>query len=110
MRGCFGGERWPQNICLPRRRCAKHFINAKALRRVREVRTQLVDQMQTLKMRLISCGSDWDVVRKSITSAYFTNAGKIKGIGAVPAAAAAATRLRSARERRAALAQSSQKL
>ena len=109
MRSYFGWERWPQNICLPRRRCAKHFINAKALRRVREVRTQLVDQMQTLKMRLISCGSDWDVVRKSITSAYFTNAGKIKGIGAVPAAAPAA-RLRSARERRAALAPSSQKL
>ena len=62
-------------------RCAKHFINAKALRRVREVRTQLVDQMKTMRMALISCGSDWDVVRKSIAAAYFTNAGKIKGIG-----------------------------
>eukprot|EP01052_Picozoa_sp_SAG31_P011668 SAG31_NODE_665_length_12992_cov_3.676181_2_plen_285_part_00 len=61
--------------------CAKHFINAKALRRVREVRTQLVDQMKTMRMLLVSCGSDWDVVRKSICAAYFTNAGKMKGIG-----------------------------
>merc|ERR1740117_2895431 len=34
-----------------------------------------------MRMALISCGSDWDVVRRSIAAAYFTNAGKIKGIG-----------------------------
>ncbi len=37
---------------------------------VREVRSQLVDIMKTLKMPLVSCGSNWDVVRKSITAAY----------------------------------------
>jgi hypothetical protein len=34
------------------------------------VRSQLVDIMKTLKMPLVSCGSNWDVVRKSITAAY----------------------------------------
>ena len=59
----------------------KHFINFKAMKKVREVRSQLLDQMKTLRMNVISCGSDWDVVRKAICSGYFTNAGKIKGIG-----------------------------
>lgn len=52
-----------------------------AMKKVREVRGQLLDQMKTLRMSVISCGSDWDVVRKAICSGYFTNAGKIKGIG-----------------------------
>ena len=51
------------------------------MKKVREVRGQLLDQMKTLRMSVISCGSDWDVVRKAICSGYFTNAGKIKGIG-----------------------------
>ncbi len=34
------------------------------------MRSQLVDIMKTLKMPLVSCGSNWDVVRKSITAAY----------------------------------------
>lgn len=29
----------------------------------------------------ISCGNDWDVIRKSITASYFVKAGKLKGIG-----------------------------
>jgi pre-mRNA-splicing factor ATP-dependent RNA helicase DHX38/PRP16 len=51
------------------------------MKKVREVRGQLLDQMKTLRMNVISCGSDWDIVRKAICSGYFTNAGKIKGIG-----------------------------
>merc|ERR1712216_373301 len=46
-----------------------------------EVRSQLLDQMKTLRMAVISCGPDWDLVRKAICAGYFTNAGKIKGIG-----------------------------
>lgn len=59
----------------------KHFIHGKALKKVREVRSQLLDIMKTLKMELNSSGTDWDVVRKSICSGYFHNAAKIKGIG-----------------------------
>lgn len=53
----------------------------KALRKVREVRSQLLDIMKMQKIELNSSGMDWDVVRKIICSAYFHNAAKIKGIG-----------------------------
>jgi pre-mRNA-splicing factor ATP-dependent RNA helicase DHX38/PRP16 len=33
------------------------------------------------KLKVESCGSNWDIVRKAICSGYFTNAAKIKGIG-----------------------------
>lgn len=61
--------------------CAKHFIHVKALRKVREVRQQLLDIMKTQKIEEHSSGTDWDVVRKVICSAYFHNAARIKGIG-----------------------------
>jgi hypothetical protein len=46
-----------------------------------QVRAQLLDIMKQQRLPLTSCGSDWDVVRKAICSAYFSNAGKFKGIG-----------------------------
>ena len=51
--------------------CAKHFIHAKAMRKVREVRAQLKEIMESQKVKLVSCGNDWDVVRKCICAAYF---------------------------------------
>jgi len=51
------------------------------LRKAKEVRAQLLDIMQQQKVPINSCGSDWDIVRKAICSAYFHNAAKIKGIG-----------------------------
>uniref|UniRef100_A0A8C2EPT2 RNA helicase n=1 Tax=Cyprinus carpio TaxID=7962 RepID=A0A8C2EPT2_CYPCA len=48
---------------------------------VREVRSQLKDIMVQQKMNLVSCGSDWDVIRKCICAAYFHQAAKLKGIG-----------------------------
>ena len=61
--------------------CNEHFIHSKAMKKVREVRAQLVDIMKQLKMQNNSCGTSWDVVRKAICSAYFHNAGRFKGIG-----------------------------
>ncbi|KAH9122394.1 hypothetical protein LEN26_010275 [Aphanomyces euteiches] len=58
-----------------------HYIHAKGMRKAREVREQLVDLMKAQKMPLTSCGTHWDVVRKAICSAYFYNAGQIKGVG-----------------------------
>lgn len=51
------------------------------MRKAREVRSQLMDIMKTIKMPYISCGTDWDVVRKCICSAYFHQAARLKGIG-----------------------------
>lgn len=45
---------------------------------VREVRAQLKDIMVQQKINLVSCGSDWDVIRKCICAAYFHQAAKLK--------------------------------
>ncbi|KAJ3290355.1 DEAH-box RNA helicase prp16 [Borealophlyctis nickersoniae] len=61
--------------------CAEHFVHPKAMRKAREVRTQLMDIMKTMKMQNISCGSNWDIIRKCICSAYFHQSARLKGIG-----------------------------
>ncbi|GJR46890.1 leucine-rich repeat protein [Tanacetum coccineum] len=47
--------------------------------KAQEVRSQLLDILKKLKIRLTSCGSNWDIIRKVICSAYFHNAAKPKG-------------------------------
>jgi pre-mRNA-splicing factor ATP-dependent RNA helicase DHX38/PRP16 len=37
--------------------------------------------MEKQKMSLVSCGTDWDVIRKCICSGYYHQAAKVKGIG-----------------------------
>ncbi|KAK9816661.1 hypothetical protein WJX72_003431 [[Myrmecia] bisecta] len=61
--------------------CNDHFLQAKGLRKAKEVRQQLLDIMEAQKVVCNSAGSDWDTVRKAICSSYFHNAAKIKGIG-----------------------------
>lgn len=74
------------------------------MRKVREVRQQLKDIMVQQKIEIISCGTDWDIIRKCICSgkllenklfpyiilfdsinfvllAYFHQAARLKGIG-----------------------------
>lgn len=48
--------------------CNEHFIHIKAMRKVREVRQQLKDIMVQQKIEIISCGTDWDIIRKCICS------------------------------------------
>ncbi|CAH2002801.1 unnamed protein product [Acanthoscelides obtectus] len=61
--------------------CNEHFIHVKAMRKVREVRQQLKDIVVQQKLEIKSCGTDWDIVRKCICSAYFHQAARLKGIG-----------------------------
>lgn len=61
--------------------CNEHFIHAKAMRKVREVRQQLEEILKQQKMEVTSCGTDWDVVRQCICSAYFHQAARLKGSG-----------------------------
>ena len=61
--------------------CTKHFIHSKGIRKAREVHAQLLDLMKQQRMSPKSAGGSWDVIRKSICSAYFYNSSKIKGIG-----------------------------
>jgi len=59
----------------------RHFLHAKSLRRAREIREQLQDIMTSAKMPLVSCGTDWDVIRKCICAGYYHQAAKVRGIG-----------------------------
>ncbi len=61
--------------------CIRHFLHPKALRRGKEIRDQIQDIMEKQKMPLVSCGTDWDVIRKCICSGYYHQAAKVKGIG-----------------------------
>lgn len=61
--------------------CNENFIQAKGMRRVEEIRNQLVDIMRKSGMRIRSCGHQWDPVREAIASAFFHNAAKMKGVG-----------------------------
>jgi pre-mRNA-splicing factor ATP-dependent RNA helicase DHX38/PRP16 len=60
--------------------CVDQFLHSKSLKKAKEVRQQLEDIMKLLKMRISSCGSDWDIIRKCICSAYFHQSAKQKGI------------------------------
>eukprot|EP01105_Mastigella_eilhardi_P010206 TRINITY_DN2387_c0_g1_i1.p1 TRINITY_DN2387_c0_g1~~TRINITY_DN2387_c0_g1_i1.p1 ORF type:complete len:1291 (-),score=339.01 TRINITY_DN2387_c0_g1_i1:266-4138(-) len=61
--------------------CTEHFVHVKAMRKVREIRSQLLDIMKQGKMPIESCGTNWDAVRKVIASGYFLNAARLKGLG-----------------------------
>lgn len=61
--------------------CTRHFLHPKSLRRAKEIREQLGDIMKLQKMNMVSCGTDWDVIRKCICSGYYHQAAKVKGIG-----------------------------
>ena len=61
--------------------CNENFIQPKAMRRVKEIRSQLLDIMEKNKMEIRSSGTSWDPVRRAICSAYFHNAARMKGIG-----------------------------
>lgn len=61
--------------------CSDHYIHIKSMRKVREVKTQLHEIMDQHRMPIISCGLEWDIIRKCLCSAYFHQAARIKGLG-----------------------------
>eukprot|EP00916_Digyalum_oweni_P025101 GHVL01041415.1.p1 GENE.GHVL01041415.1~~GHVL01041415.1.p1 ORF type:complete len:1162 (+),score=207.07 GHVL01041415.1:64-3549(+) len=73
-------QQWKQQNYSPSW-CSDHYIHVKALKKVREVRAQMLDLMEQQKMEINSCGTQTDVVRKAICSGYFHNASKLRGIG-----------------------------
>ncbi|KAJ7957590.1 Pre-mRNA-splicing factor ATP-dependent RNA helicase [Quillaja saponaria] len=73
-------QQWKQHDCRGDW-CNDHFLHVKGLKKAREVRSQLLDILKTLKIPLTSSWPDTDIVRKAICSAYFHNAAKLKGVG-----------------------------
>ncbi|KAK9460683.1 helicase [Lipomyces oligophaga] len=61
--------------------CMRHFLHPKTLRRAKEIREQLLDIMKFQKIEIVSCGNDWDIIRKCVCSGYFLQAAKVKGLG-----------------------------
>jgi len=76
----FVYQQWVENNYNPNW-CHEHFIQPKAMRKVHEIRTQLVDIMEKIKIPLVSCGTEWDSVRKSIAASFFHQSTRMKGIG-----------------------------
>ncbi len=56
--------------------CFEHYIQARTMSRVEEIRRQLVGILDRYRMDIITCGRDWNRVRMAIVSGYFTNAAK----------------------------------
>lgn len=61
--------------------CTEHYVHVKSLRKVKEVRSQLKLIMESQKMSILSCGFEWDIIRKCICAAYFHQAARLKGVG-----------------------------
>jgi len=54
--------------------CYENFIQARALRRSQDVRKQLITLMDRYKFEIVSCGNDYNRIRKCIVAGYFGNA------------------------------------
>ena len=61
--------------------CVKNFLHPKALRRAREIRQQIMDIMKFKQMKYVSCGTDWDIIRRCICSGYFHQAARVRTVG-----------------------------
>merc|ERR1719159_1667398 len=54
--------------------CYENFIQARALRRSQDVRKQMITLMDRYKYEIVSCGNDYNRIRRCITAGYFGNA------------------------------------
>ena len=59
--------------------CKRHYLHVKALKKVREVQSQLHDILATLNVPLVS-SNDFDLLRRCIASAFFHQSAHLKGI------------------------------
>eukprot|EP00727_Mastigamoeba_balamuthi_P000424 m51a1_g10379 putative probable pre-mrna-splicing factor atp-dependent rna helicase-like (1156) ;mRNA; f:25269-30444 len=56
--------------------CYENFIQARAMRRAQDVRKQLLTIMDRYRLEVASCGRNYNLVRKAITSGFFSHAAK----------------------------------
>ncbi|KAF2838927.1 putative RNA helicase-like splicing factor [Patellaria atrata CBS 101060] len=54
--------------------CHEHFLQQKSLRRIKDVREQLVQIVQRQRHKIVSCGRDTDRVLKSLCAGFFRHA------------------------------------
>ncbi|ETL28161.1 ATP-dependent helicase HrpA [Phytophthora nicotianae] len=56
--------------------CYENFIQARAIRRAQDVRKQLLSILDRYKMDVVSCGKNYNKVRRAIVAGYFANTAK----------------------------------
>lgn len=56
--------------------CFENFIQARGVRRAKEVREQLTKMMQRYRHPIISCGRDTEKVRRALCSGFFRNSAR----------------------------------
>jgi len=56
--------------------CYENFLQARALRRAQDVRTQLISILDRYQMDIVSSGKNYTRVRRALVSGFFTNAVK----------------------------------
>ena len=56
--------------------CHDNYIQNRSLRRAQDIRKQLLGIMDRFKQNIMSCGNNYDFVRKAICGGYFRNAAK----------------------------------
>ncbi|XP_064262128.1 LOW QUALITY PROTEIN: pre-mRNA-splicing factor ATP-dependent RNA helicase DHX16 [Passer domesticus] len=57
--------------------CYEHFVQARSLRRARDVREQLQGLMERVEIRPSSCAGNLDLVRKAITAGFFYHTARL---------------------------------
>ncbi len=56
--------------------CYENFLHARSLRRAQDVRKQILQIMDRHKLDIVSCGKNYNKVRKAICSGFFHHAAK----------------------------------
>ncbi|KAL8277312.1 hypothetical protein RQP46_010265 [Phenoliferia psychrophenolica] len=56
--------------------CSENFIQGRGMRRAQDVRKQLLGIMDRYKHEILSCGKNYNRVRRAVTSGYFRHAAK----------------------------------
>lgn len=56
--------------------CRKNYLQGRSLRRADDIRKQLLRIMQRYRQPIVSCGTNWDAVRKAICAGFFTHAAR----------------------------------
>jgi ATP-dependent RNA helicase DHX8/PRP22 len=56
--------------------CMENFIQVRSMRRAQDIRKQLFGIMDRYKQKIISCGNNYDLVRKAICAGYFRHTAK----------------------------------
>lgn len=71
--------------------CHEAYVQARSLKRARDVRDQLLALMDRVEIPLESSGGDWDAVRHAVAAGYFCNGAQLQRDGSYRALKGKAT-------------------